>query len=113
MKIATFNINNVNKRLGNLLAWLRDQNAILGCKRVLVVDTGSIFRRCTTRQNPNRMAPMNTHFQGARPELPDAPGALGFGLTGGGAADGILTEGADARSVAPVVLLTEVVAGTV
>jgi exodeoxyribonuclease-3 len=23
MKIATFNINNVNKRLGNLLAWLR------------------------------------------------------------------------------------------
>jgi exodeoxyribonuclease III len=23
MKIATFHINNVNKRLGNLLAWLR------------------------------------------------------------------------------------------
>src|SRR5262249_58269285 len=23
MKIATFNINNINKRLGNLLAWLR------------------------------------------------------------------------------------------
>ena len=28
MRIATFNINNVNKRLANLLAWLAEEDAL-------------------------------------------------------------------------------------
>jgi exonuclease III len=36
MKIATFNINNVNRRLPNLLAWLK----------VAKPDTGTYRRRC-------------------------------------------------------------------
>ena len=33
MKIATFNINNINKRLSNLLAWLKAANPVLSCFR--------------------------------------------------------------------------------
>ena len=35
MKIATFNINNVNKRLANLLAWLRDAEPDVVCVQEL------------------------------------------------------------------------------
>jgi exodeoxyribonuclease-3 len=35
VKIATFNINNVNKRLGNLLAWLRDAQPDVVCLQEL------------------------------------------------------------------------------
>jgi len=33
MRIATFNINNVNKRLGNLLAWLAEAEPDIVCFR--------------------------------------------------------------------------------
>jgi endonuclease/exonuclease/phosphatase family metal-dependent hydrolase len=35
MKIATFNINNINKRLENLLAWLRDARPDVACLQEL------------------------------------------------------------------------------
>jgi len=35
MKIATFNINNVNKRLDNLLAWLRRSRPDVACLQEL------------------------------------------------------------------------------
>jgi exodeoxyribonuclease-3 len=35
MKIATFNINNVNKRLANLLAWLRAASPDVVCLQEL------------------------------------------------------------------------------
>jgi exodeoxyribonuclease-3 len=35
MKIASFNINNVNKRLGNLIAWLRDAKPDVACLQEL------------------------------------------------------------------------------
>jgi exonuclease III len=35
MKIATFNINNVNKRLPNLLGWLRDAKPDVVCLQEL------------------------------------------------------------------------------
>lgn len=35
MKIATFNINNVNKRLVNLLAWLRSAQPDVACLQEL------------------------------------------------------------------------------
>ncbi len=35
MKIATFNINNINKRLGNLLAWLEKENPEVVCLQEL------------------------------------------------------------------------------
>ena len=35
MKIATFNINDVNKRLGNLLAWLRREQPDVACLQEL------------------------------------------------------------------------------
>ena len=35
MKIATFNVNNINKRLPNLLAWLRDAKPDVVCLQEL------------------------------------------------------------------------------
>ena len=35
MKIATFNINNVNKRLANLVQWLRDERSDVACLQEL------------------------------------------------------------------------------
>jgi exodeoxyribonuclease-3 len=35
MKIATFNINNVNKRLANLLGWLRQAQPDVACLQEL------------------------------------------------------------------------------
>lgn len=35
MKIATFNINNINKRLANLLAWLRESRPDVACLQEL------------------------------------------------------------------------------
>ena len=35
MKIATFNINNVNKRLANLAAWLRQARPDVACLQEL------------------------------------------------------------------------------
>jgi exodeoxyribonuclease III len=35
MKIATFNINNVNKRLANLLSWLREARPDVACLQEL------------------------------------------------------------------------------
>ncbi len=41
MIIATFNINNVNKRLGNLLAWLRKEEPDVVCLQELKADQGA------------------------------------------------------------------------
>jgi exodeoxyribonuclease-3 len=41
MKIATFNINNVNRRLPNLLAWLRESAPDVVCLQELKADDGS------------------------------------------------------------------------
>jgi exodeoxyribonuclease-3 len=38
MRIATFNINNANKRLENLLAWLADERPGVVCLRELKAD---------------------------------------------------------------------------
>ena len=35
MKIASFNINNINRRLGNLLSWLREAEPDIVCLREL------------------------------------------------------------------------------
>jgi exodeoxyribonuclease-3 len=35
MKIATFNINNINKRVANLLGWLREASANVACLQEL------------------------------------------------------------------------------
>src|SRR3569833_528848 len=39
MKIATFNINNVNKRIENLLAWLRESKPDVACLQELKAET--------------------------------------------------------------------------
>jgi exodeoxyribonuclease-3 len=41
MKIATFNINNVNRRLENLVAWLRDAEPDVVCLQELKADQRS------------------------------------------------------------------------
>ena len=41
MKIATFNINNVNKRLGNLLAWLNEAKPDAVCLQELKAEDGA------------------------------------------------------------------------
>jgi exodeoxyribonuclease-3 len=43
MKIATFNINNINRRLPNLLAWLKDAKPDIVCLQEL---------KCTGAQFP-------------------------------------------------------------
>ena len=43
MKLATFNINNINRRLPNLLAWLATAKPDIVCLQEL---------RCTDRQFP-------------------------------------------------------------
>jgi exodeoxyribonuclease-3 len=40
MKIATFNINNVNRRLGNLLQWLDAAKPDIVCLQELKADDG-------------------------------------------------------------------------
>jgi exodeoxyribonuclease-3 len=49
MKIATFNINNVNKRLANLLAWLRAAEPDVVCLQELKA-TDSEFPRAAIEQ---------------------------------------------------------------
>jgi exodeoxyribonuclease-3 len=50
MKIATFNINNVNKRLPNLLAWLRTAKPDVVCIQELkAADTNFRARRLRRR----------------------------------------------------------------
>ena len=46
MKIATFNINNVNKRLANLLAWLRAAKPDVVCLQELKADGSRIPQGC-------------------------------------------------------------------
>ena len=41
MKIATFNINNVNRRLPNLLAWLKVAKPDVVCLQELKADTNA------------------------------------------------------------------------
>ena len=41
MKVATFNINNVNKRLGNLLAWLGEAAPDVACLQELKAEDGA------------------------------------------------------------------------
>lgn len=41
MKLATFNINNVNKRLPNLLAWLKSEKPDIVCLQELKADQGA------------------------------------------------------------------------
>src|ERR1700745_4507561 len=41
MKIATFNINDINKRLENLLAWLPQKQPALGCLQELKAEQGA------------------------------------------------------------------------
>jgi exodeoxyribonuclease-3 len=49
MKIATFNINNVNKRLPNLLAWLRAAKPDVVCLQELRPHS-AIFRQRRSRR---------------------------------------------------------------
>ncbi len=44
MKVATFNINNVNKRLGNLLAWLGEAAPDVACLQELKAEDGAFPR---------------------------------------------------------------------
>ena len=60
MKIATFNINNINKRLANLLAWLRMAKPDVVCLQELkaadrefpraAIDEGGLRRRLARRE---------------------------------------------------------------
>jgi exonuclease III len=45
MKIATFNINGINKRLSNLLAWLAEARPDIVCLQELKADEGAFPER--------------------------------------------------------------------
>jgi exodeoxyribonuclease-3 len=42
VKIATFNINNINKRLGNLVAWLTASEPDVVCLQELKAEHGAV-----------------------------------------------------------------------
>ena len=46
MKISTFNINNINKRLDNLMAWLARAKPDIVCLQELKVPAHASFRQC-------------------------------------------------------------------
>jgi len=48
LKIATFNINNVNKRLPNLLAWLKKSKPDIACLQELKCETNTFPAKALT-----------------------------------------------------------------
>ena len=46
LKVATFNINNINKRLDNLLAWLSKAEPDVVSLQELKAEQGSLSREC-------------------------------------------------------------------
>jgi hypothetical protein len=61
MKIATFNVNDVKKRLPNLLGWLRRARADVACLQELKTTDSEIRSRFGNRRR-NEMNIRNSHF---------------------------------------------------
>jgi exonuclease III len=63
MKIATFNINNVNKRLANLLGWLRQARPDVACLQELKATGSKINDAFENEQAPALATAVRGGFQ--------------------------------------------------